>query len=80
MNDRRPLLFGVHFPGRCGGGVNMSTVFAEIESDVWEREILLTKGDGVCASPLLNATYELRIVLVEETATRTVFADFTPVR
>lgn len=67
------------FRDRSGGGVNKSTTFTLVEDGVWEREVFLTNSVGECASSLLNSDFAIRIVLVEETTTRTVFADFVPV-
>lgn len=64
---------------RTGGGVNKSTTFTLVETGVWEREVFLTNSEGECVSSLLSADFSIRIILVEETTTRTVFADFVPV-
>ncbi len=67
------------FRDRSGGGVNKSTIFTETETGVWERQIFLTNDVGDCASSLLSSDFSIRIVLVEDTTTRTVFQDFSPV-
>lgn len=70
------------FVERSGGGVNWSTVFTQSMDDpaVWERDVPLTNSVGACAADLLDGSYELRIVLVEATGSRTAFKDFSPAR
>ncbi len=60
---------------RFGGGT-----FAELpdQPGVWERTIFLTNSLGECARTFVTSDYEIRIVLVEATASRTVFKDFIP--
>ena len=59
--------------------MNKSTTFTELEAGLWERQVFLTNDVGDCASSLLSSDFSIRIVLVEETTTRTVFQDFSPV-
>ncbi len=63
---------------RSGGGVNLSTVFTDLGGGVWERDIALQTLSG-CKRGLLDDAFQLRIVLVEATASRTAFYDFSPV-
>ncbi len=58
----------------------MSTTFTLIQDGVWEREVFLTNSVGECASSLLSSDFSIRIVLVEATSSRTVFADFVPIK
>lgn len=68
------------FNDRSGGGVNLSTTFTPVEglSDVWERDLNLCNGLGVCKRSFITDDYRLRIVVVDPTGTRTTFHDFIP--
>lgn len=68
------------FAIRGGGGVNQSTRFAPVEglTNVWEYTFPLTNDRNECAKEFLTEEYNLRVIVVDETETVTLFQDFSP--
>lgn len=62
------------FSERNGGGVNYSTTFVNVGGNVFERRIPM---DGKI--DLLSSDFSLRIVIVDDSGTRTAYYDFTPI-
>ncbi len=76
VEDAENPFFGI----RGGGGVNQSTRFTQTESspDTWEYTFGLTNNTNQCAQPFLTSDFILRVIVVDETETVTVFQDFAP--
>lgn len=81
MEPSRTLAEDVNpfFNERDGGGVNLSTVFEEVETGVWERVISLQNGNN-CKEDLIDADFNLRIVLIAANGDQGVFQNFAPLR
>jgi hypothetical protein len=63
---------------RYGGGVNQSTRLTALEDSpgVWEYTFGLRNNSNECAEEYLTSDFLLRLIVVDETETVTVFQDF----